>query len=378
MPPAGLYLHIPFCQRKCPYCDFYSETTTDGMAGFVAGLQREITLRAEPGLAVDTVYFGGGTPSLCPPDALAELLGHIRTCFRLQEGAEITLEANPGAISSDDLVRLRSIGVNRLNIGVQSFRDDALQFLGRIHTPDEAVDVLHKARAAGFANLGFDLIYGLPGQSPAEWRSDLAQATAFGPEHISCYILTYEPGTPMTMDYERGRVRPLEEDRVADLFDITADVLVDRGYEHYEISNFARTPGYRSRHNLKYWRFAPYLGFGPSAHSYREGTRWWNLADVDLYCRRLARGRLPEAGRESLSREQEMLEALLLGLRMKEGFAIAAFEGRFRISVRATFGRLLNQLAEEGCLAEVPGRCALSPKGMRYHDSIAARFAAEL
>jgi oxygen-independent coproporphyrinogen-3 oxidase len=378
MPPAGIYIHIPFCKHKCPYCDFYSVTATAGLNAFLADLRQELTLRADPTLAVDTVHLGGGTPSLCPPDAVDRLLSTIQAGFDLQANAEITLEANPGAISSGDLKRLRAIGVNRLNIGVQSFRDDVLRFLGRIHDRAEALAVVEQARAAGFANLGLDLICGLPGQRVDDWRWDLEMALSLGPEHLSCYILTFEPGTPMTQDREEGRIKAPEGARVAELFETTVDLLAERGYDHYEISNFARSPAYRSRHNLKYWRFEPYLGFGPSAHSYRSGTRWWNLADLDLYHRRLARGRLPEGGREALSREQEILEALLLGLRLKEGFAIDAFEQRFQLSVKATFGGLLNQLAQEGCLAEIPGRCALSVKGMRYHDSIAARFAAEL
>jgi len=378
MAPAGLYFHIPFCKHKCPYCDFYSVTQLDRLPVFLAALQREIRLRAAPALAVDTVYFGGGTPSLCPPEAVAELLALVRTLFYLRADAEITLEANPGAVSAGDLERLRAAGVNRLNIGVQSFRDPALRFLGRIHDRAEALAVIEQARAAGFDNIGLDLIYGLPAQRASDWRADLEQALSCTPEHLSCYILTFETGTPMTRALQAGRFQPLEEERVADLFEATAMLLAGQGYDHYEISNFARTPDYRSRHNLKYWHFEPYLGFGPGAHSYREGARWWNLADLDIYCRSLAQERLPEGGREELSREQQVLEALLLGLRLKAGFDIAAFEQRFDLSVQDTFGRLLNQLAEEGCLAEIPGRCALTVKGMRYHDSISARFAAEL
>jgi oxygen-independent coproporphyrinogen-3 oxidase len=229
-----------------------------------------------------------------------------------------------------------------------------------------------------FDNLGVDLIYGLPGQTLAGWVSDLEQALHYRPEHLSCYILTFEPGTPMTCDLERGRLAPLEESRVVDMFETTAAFLSRHGYDHYEISNFARTPDFRSRHNMKYWHFEPYLGFGPSAHSYRGNTRSWNIADLDIYMQRLAQDRRPEDGREVLTREQQVLEALLLGLRLKEGFSIVDFEQRFHLSVQATFGRLLNQLGEEGCLADRPGRCALTMRGMRYHNSISARFAAEL
>lgn len=378
MPPAGLYSHIPFCKHKCPYCDFYSVTARDDMAAFLSALHREIALRSDPQMAVNTVYFGGGTPSLCAPQAVSELLAAMRAHFDIHENAEITLEANPGAVRGDDLVHLREAGVNRLNIGVQSFRGEALRFLGRIHNRAEAVAVIDRARAAGFDNLGLDLICGLPGQTVADWEADLEQALTFRPEHLSCYILTFEPGTPMTRDLQQGRLIPPDEDRVVELFETTATFLAGRGYDHYEISNFARTPDFRSHHNLKYWHFEPYLGFGPSAHSYRDRRRSWNLADIAGYTQRLLQSRLPEGSYEELSQEQQLLEALLLGLRLKEGFNVAAFEKRFKLSVQATFGRLLNQLAEEGCLADRAGHCALTIKGMRYHNSISARFAAEL
>ena len=252
MPPAGLYFHIPFCKRKCPYCDFYSVTGRDHLAAFLAALHREIALRAAPEMTVNTVYFGGGTPSLLSPAAVADVLAAVRTHFNLLADVEVTLETNPGAVGREGLARLRKIGVNRLNIGVQSFRDDALHFLGRIHNRAEACAVIDQARAAGFDNLGVDLIYGLPGQTLAGWESDLEQALHYRPEHLSCYILTFEPGTPMTRDLERGRLAPLAESRVVDMFETTAAVLSGHGYDHYEISNFARTPDFRSRHNMKY------------------------------------------------------------------------------------------------------------------------------
>jgi len=376
--PAGLYFHIPFCRRKCPYCDFFSRTDLTALPVFPDALGQEVDQRADPALAVDSVYFGGGTPSLCPPEAVRAILTRAGSSFHLQDDTEITLEANPGTLDADTLQGLRAAGVNRLNLGIQSFRPEGLQFLGRIHNRDQALAAIARARAAGFDNLGLDLIYGLPGQTPADWRSDLEQALAWRPEHLSCYILTFEPGTPMTGDLQAGRLRPPGEDRVAALFEATAELLTGAGYDHYEISNYARTPDLRSRHNLKYWHFRPYLGFGPGAHSHRDGVRSWNRVDLGGYLQRLAGGQPPAGGREVLTREQQVLEAILLGLRLKEGFSMVALEKRFGIAVQESFGRLLQQLAGEGCLADLPGRCALTVKGMRYHNSIAARFAAAL
>jgi len=375
MPAAGLYIHIPFCRQKCPYCDFYSIVDLTVMPDFLPMLRRELTLRADPDLAVDAIYFGGGTPSLLPTEAVDDLLALARSSFAVQDDVEVTLEANPGAVDADGLVHLKSAGVNRLNIGVQSFRDEGLRLLGRIHNKDDALAAIAQARAAGFDNLGLDLIFGLPGQTASQWRSDLAQALRYRPEHLSCYMLTFEPDTVMTCDLRKGRLEAPAEADVADLFETTAAFLENAGYDHYEISNYARRPDFRSRHNLKYWRFDPYLGFGPAAHSYREGHRSWNVKDLTVYTACLQSDQLPEEGREDLSREQQILEALLLGLRLKDGFAIDTFEKRFGLSVQGTFGRVLNQLVDEGCLAHRPGRLALTARGMRFHDSIAGRLA---
>ena len=378
MPPAGLYFHIPFCRQKCSYCDFYSLTDGSSLAEFLPALQNEIILRAAPTQPVDTVYFGGGTPSLCPPSKLAEILTTVKMHFDLQAGAEITLEVNPGTVGGDDLKHLAEIGINRLNIGIQSFRDDALRYLGRIHDRVAALGVVEKTRRAGFDNLGLDLIYGLPEQTAADWISDLEQALVYHPEHLSCYILTFEPGTPMTRHLNKGRFPAPDEDAVGQLFETTAEFLTARGYDHYEISNFARSPRMRSRHNLKYWRFLPYLGFGPSAHSYCDGRRSWNLANMNSYCRLLAQARHPEGGQEVLTEDQQMLEAIMIGLRLKEGLSRAAFKQQFQRSLTGIFGPLLDDLEEGGYLMRSSSHCALTIRGMRYHDSIVARFAAEL
>lgn len=372
---TGLYIHIPFCARKCRYCDFYSVVAPERHHAFAEALQTEIRLRRAPDLAVDSIHFGGGTPSLLHPRILVRLLEALRVAFDVVPDAEIALEANPGSLDPPRLAALRAAGFNRLNLGLQAFCDASLQFLGRIHSAAEGTTAFRQARAAGFANLGLDLIYGLPGQRPAAWRRELEQALALAPAHIACYLLSYEAGTPLERDRRQGKLQPLSEADQVRLFDTTRTVLARGGYLHYEISNFARGPEYRSRHNLKYWTGAPYLGFGPGAHGYQPPERFWNAADLDRYEARLARGQLPTEGVERLTPAQEMLEALFLGLRLSEGVQRGAFQARFGVALEDRFGALIDRLVGEGLLVWRGEACTLSSRGMRLHDSVSALFA---
>jgi oxygen-independent coproporphyrinogen-3 oxidase len=377
--PAGIYIHLPFCLRKCPYCDFYSEIgTPDRRQSFLAALHGELVLRAHRDLAVDSIYFGGGTPSLFAPAQIGGLIDGIRASFRLSPDSEITLEANPGTVSRDKLQGFRAAGINRLNLGIQSFNDRNLVFLGRIHDAATARRALTAARAAGFENIGLDLIYGLPGQEPANWRADLHAALETAPSHLSGYMLTYAPGTPLEADRIAGRIRPLSEAAVADLFDITVDVLTENGFVHYEIANFARAgnPPAWSRHNRKYWNQAPYLGFGPGAHSYDGRVRYWNDADLDAYRQALESGHPPPGGEEILTREQRMIEALFLGLRQTAGIDIQEFETRFAVQFVELFGPALTDLAGMGLATLEKGFCRLTRSGLLVADAAAARLAA--
>ena len=256
-PPAGLYIHIPFCRRKCPYCDFYSVTGTERAADFLTALESEMRLYADRPLVFDTLYIGGGTPSVLSVEDIRRILRAAGNAFQILPDSEITLEVNPGTVTVEKLHRLRLAGINRISIGVQSFQQDNLEFLGRIHSSTEASASIRAARQAGFERIGLDLIYGLPDQSRAAWRADLEQALQFAPQHLSCYALTYEPGTPLSADRAAGRFQAAADETVAALFRETAAFLQDRGYEHYEISNVARGSDSRSRHNCKYWNFAP-------------------------------------------------------------------------------------------------------------------------
>ena len=370
----GIYVHVPFCRRKCPYCDFYSVSETDWLPAYLDALSEEIRLAEKPEGPYDTVYFGGGTPSMIDADQMERLLDKIYTRFDIAANAEITLEANPGTVSADLLKRYRAAGINRINIGVQSFNDERLRFLGRIHSGAQSVEALRQARDAGFDNIGLDLIYGLPGQKAAGWRKELSAALKFSPEHLSCYLLTYPSGTPMADALHQKRFTPLSEDACGDLFIQTHDFLIDKGYDHYEISNFAASEEKRSRHNQKYWRHAPYIGLGPAAHSYWHHRRHWNVSSVKQYVATIQSGRLPVEDREALTTEQEMMEAVYLGLRCAEGLGLESFATRFGVDFKDKFQAVLAQYQAEGYVTANDGRCALTRQGLLYADSIAAAF----
>lgn len=369
---GGIYIHIPFCIRKCPYCDFYSVTDVSRQDEFVQALMREIRLYQGGSGNFDTVYFGGGTPSILAPEAVGRILETVMQTFSAASDTEITLEVNPGTVNHRSLAEFRQVGINRLNIGVQSFRADALRFLGRIHTADEAARVIGQAGDVGFDNIGLDLIYGLPDQTASDWRADVCRALEFTPEHLSCYMLTYEAGTPMDLARKQGLFRPLADDPAGDLFDLTSDLLQARGYEHYEISNYARTPSLRSRHNQKYWDFTPYLGFGPSAHAFNPPRRYWNHRDLRAWLADLDQGRRPVQGEERLTREQHITEALYLGLRRVEGIDIREFDRVFGECFVRRYADGIEQLIQMKCIELSPDACRLTRKGMRYLDSIVA------
>ncbi len=370
----GIYIHIPFCIRKCPYCDFYSITDLSVISRFVRAVVREIEMAAVPPVTADTIFFGGGTPSVLDVGQIAEILEAVHRCFDISEDAEITMEVNPGTLDARRLRSLHEAGVNRLNIGIQSFCDLALDFLGRIHTAADGLRTFAAARDAGFDNIGLDLMFGLPDRTPDRWQQDLDTAVRLGPEHLSCYQLTYEAGTPMSVDIEANRFHALPEERAAEMFEQTGRFLASAGYERYEISNFAVSPSKCSRHNLKYWTFAPYLGFGPSAHSFAACRRSWNVRDIADYLVRIDAGGLPTEGEETLDRTRQMTEAIYLGLRLADGISISRFENRFQMGFTALFGDVVVLFESRGFLVIENGRCFLTRQGMRFADSIAGRL----
>jgi oxygen-independent coproporphyrinogen-3 oxidase len=367
---AGIYIHIPFCQQKCRYCDFYSITDSHRIPEFLDGLQKEMHLRKSPDMKADTLYIGGGTPSLLTAKQIGEIVDWTALYFNLEASAEMTLEVNPATATARDLQDFAAFGFNRISIGVQSFDDRQLAFLGRVHNGQQSLAAVEAAKAAGFNNIGLDLIYGLPEQSPAVWKNDLKQAMRLMPKHLACYILSYEPHTPLYTDRQMGRVVPLSDVLTADFFRLTHDFLGVGGYEHYEISNFSKGSRWRSKHNQKYWNFAPYMGFGPAAHSFSYPKRWWNHRRLDRYLQMVNQKDLAIAEQEELSEEQSMIEALYLGLRQADGLDLMFFRENFHIDFKLYFHTALERFGAQGWLDLDDRYCRLTVEGMLFLDRI--------
>ncbi|MFH1983689.1 MAG: radical SAM family heme chaperone HemW [Pseudomonadota bacterium] len=376
--PAGVYVHVPFCRKKCRYCDFYSIADISLTEDYLAAVTAEIGRSAEAGTLVDTVYVGGGTPSLLGPAGIGRILERVAAVFSVAPDAEVTIEVNPGAVSAGDVEGYAAAGVNRLSVGVQSFNDAALAFLGRIHTASQAAETLNRARDAGIANLGLDLIYGLPDQRPEDWAADLSAALSFAPEHISCYMLTVEPGTPLDVDRTMDRFSPLSDERTGALFRQSRRTIRNGGYLHYEISNFSSTAATMSRHNRKYWSGAPYYGFGPSAHSFLPPIRRWNAADVGRYIDAVSTGAATVAGQERLTREQAMMEMVMLGLRQTAGIDINRFNDVFGVDFHDQFSAVLPSMEDRGLVVVDQTGCRLTEEGMVVMDAVVARMVGDI
>lgn len=330
-------------------------------------------------LTFGTIYLGGGTPSILTGRKIAQLLETIHRLFNIRPDAEITLEVNPGTVAPEKFRLYKTAGINRLNIGVQSFHDASLKFLGRIHTGKEAASVIHQARDIGFDNIGIDLIYGLPGQTRHSWITDLRTAVDFSPEHLSCYMLTYEKNTPLWKQMKDKAFLPLPDQNVTQLFNDTMAFLENNSYHQYEISNFAKSSpdasqNFTSRHNSKYWSLSPYCGFGPSAHSFIEPRRRWNVRSVKKYIALIDQGRRPLAGEETLSPEQMMIEAVYLGLRQTHGIEIETYNRKFGVDFAVQFEETITDLLREEHICIDKERCGLSRKGMVFLDGIAQMF----
>ncbi|HZZ08617.1 MAG TPA: radical SAM family heme chaperone HemW [Candidatus Binataceae bacterium] len=379
----SLYLHIPYCQSKCPYCDFNSHAVAswpedDYVRALVAEIERRAGEVPWAGRRLKTIFFGGGTPSLFRPESIAAILTAAERNFGIKSGAEVTLEANPGTVEAAKLGGMRAAGINRISFGAQSFNQARLKFLGRIHSAEETREAARTARRVGFERFNLDLIFAVPGQSVDEVLSDIAEAAALGPDHISAYNLTFEEGTAFFTDMKRGRIRPIDSDRQAEFYAAVREELPRRGYRMYEISNYA-PPGHEARHNLSYWRAESYLGLGAGAHSFardehRGGRRWWNERMPARYVEQALAGGLAEAGGETVDVRSARGEFVFLNLRLRDGFALADFERRFGESFDSVFGARAARLFEGDLLLRGDGRIYLSERGLELADSVFAEF----
>lgn len=370
----GLYIHIPFCLSKCLYCDFYSLTSTSAIPDFLNGLFKEMKLYRKRFNPFDTVYIGGGTPSLLSPQQLADILISVKENFDLISNSEITpeitIETNPADLGRSFLESMREIGINRINIGVQSFNQKVLDFLGRRHSVKHAISAIEDSREVGFQNIGLDLIFGVPAQGIDLWLESLKQAVAFSPEHISCYQFTLEAKTPLEIRYRAGEFLIPGEERQYEFFMKTSEFLEEAGYIHYEVSNFARGKEYASRHNQKYWDHSPFLGLGPSAHSFQCNQRWWNHRSLDQYLAALNAGNLPVQETETLTMEQLRLEALCLGLRTRKGIFLRDFKNRYHYDLFSEKKKILAKLEKEGFIFFQDGHLCPTQSGLAIADSL--------
>lgn len=378
----GLYVHVPFCKAKCAYCDFASVAGREDLFGrYGEAVVAELRQAADPavhGLAepwiANTIYIGGGTPSVLPLRILRGILGAVRAGHAPAADAEITIEVNPGTVDRAGLLALRELGVNRVSIGVQSFLDAELRLLGRIHTAVRARETLAAAHAAGFAGVNLDLIFGLPGQTLARWRQSLAEAQECRPTHISLYALSVEPGTALANRIATADLPAPDEDLTAEMYEAASEALASGGFEQYEISNWAK-PGSESRHNIHTWQNGPYLGFGPAAHSHLGRRRWWNVADPEEYITCIEAGQSPIAGAEELDEATDMAETMILGLRLvRDGVSVEGYRRRYGRTPAQLYGEILEDLKELGLLEVTPARIRLSPRGRLLGNQVFAHF----
>ncbi len=351
--PFSLYLHIPFCIKRCVYCDFVSGIyAPDKADAYINALKREIS-NIPNKVVLSTLYIGGGTPTALPTALLSDLISQTFSHFDFIEGYEATIEANPGTLDREKLSTIRSVGINRISLGAQSFDDDELALLGRVHTGKEAEHALDLAREAGFENIGIDLIYGLPGQNIDSWKKTLERAVSLGPEHISTYELTVEKETTLHKYIESQTLHLLDEEKIIEMYEFTIDYLISKGFIHYEISNFA-LPDYQCRHNLNYWERGEYYGAGTAAHSHIGRKRLHNTMDTDEYLRLISEDRSALRGSEDISEKRALSEAVFLGLRKKDGLIVESLSRRYRINILSHFHKEIKNLQDAG-LIEIVG-----------------------
>ncbi|BDQ03565.1 MAG: coproporphyrinogen III oxidase [Ignavibacterium sp.] len=330
MKPTALYIHIPFCDHKCIYCDFYSIITSDNIEHFLSALKKEADYYSSlysTNRVITSLFFGGGTPSLMSTEYIFEIINHLKSKFHFSAEAEITLETNPGTVNKEKLIGFRNSGINRISIGIQSFDENDLKFLTRIHYKQTAIKTVYNAAEAGFENINIDLIFNLPGQSKEKWKLNLQQAIELPIKHISAYSLILERGTILNKLVLDGKVQIQDEDYDAELYELTIDFLSENGFIQYEVSNFAK-PGYECIHNKAYWHHQDYISLGPSAHSFVENKRWWNYSSLKRYINEIELNQNAVMNYETLTQHQLQVEYIMLALR-SDGIKIEEFINRF-------------------------------------------------
>jgi oxygen-independent coproporphyrinogen III oxidase len=370
----SLYIHVPFCRRKCGYCSFVTYAGRDKeIPVYIEALCREICLTQRPGALVNTIYFGGGTPSLLAAADISRILGTVRDCYPLGPDIEITLEVNPGTVDAAYFESVRTAGINRLSLGVQSLSDTELGFLGRSHTVADSLQAIIDARSAGFENLSLDFIYGLPGRSLFDWEMMLNEIVNLDADHLSLYGLTLEADTPLGTAVAKGQLPAPDADQAASEYELSSTVLEDAGYRYYEISNWAR-PGYESRHNAVYWQRGEYLGLGAAAHSFFDGQRIANTSNLDDYMGPVASGSVPPREIEKIDGPTALAEAIILGLRLTEGVSLDDIGRHFSIDLHRRYAAEIGELSGLGLVKMSGGRLCLTPRGRLLGNEVFVRF----
>ena len=369
---AGIYIHIPFCKRKCNYCNFFSVASLSGKHSILPAIADELHARRNylEGEEIETIYFGGGTPSILSGTELEDLMKCITDDFKLADGAEITLEANPDDLTPKKLAELHKIGINRLSIGIQSFYDDDLEYLNRAHDARQAVAAVKDAQAAGFNNITLDLIYGIPTLSDEHWVSNVLRAISLGAQHILAYSLTVESHTPLEYMIRKGKTKPVEEEHSIRHFELLTVLMRENDFIHYEISNFC-TEGWYARHNTNYWTGRKYLGVGPSAHSYDGNTRQWNASGIGAYAEAILKGSGP-AGMETLTPAQHYNEYVMISLRTIWGCSLYEIAKRYGEKYARYIGELSDPYLLDGKLILGDGILRISGSGLLMADAIAS------
>ena len=367
---AGIYIHIPFCKRRCIYCDFFSTTQSEKKSAYVHALCRELETRKDylEGEDIETIYLGGGTPSQLLREELEEIFNHIYKVYPVREDAEITLEANPDDLTPEYVAMLRQLPINRISMGIQTFQEETLKLLHRRHTAVQAIEAFRRCREAGFQNISIDLMYGLPGETLDNWIADLQQAIDLRPEHISAYHLIYEEGTALWKLREQHQVEEADEDLSVSLFSTLIEQLSEAGYQHYEISNFC-LPGLHSRHNSSYWTGKKYLGCGPSAHSFNSVSRQWNVASLESYMKGVEEGEL-DVEVEELDLYTRYNDFVLTSIRTAWGMPLSKLRSDFGEELYRYCMRMAKPHLEQGVLEIGEDVLRLTRKGIFVSDGI--------